>query len=320
MNPDLSRGFFINSNRFNNFIHYFYIQQKYFQLKNIIEYILFIALSWLFRFTGLNFARRFSSVIAVVFFYFIPIRKKVTIENLQKAFPEYSAKKIKQIAYNSYKSFCISLVEILYMPWLTKEQLINEVKCQDKDIIVKRYEEGQGVILLSAHLGNWEYLAASVAAQINKKFSIIVKPQRNPYVDKWMNKARTKWGNEVIPLGVSVRNVFSALLKKEIVAIVADQRGPAESIKLDFFGRRTSVYTGPAVLSVKTNAPMIYGIITRQKDYSYQVEIKEIERSNLPDDYDEKIKVLSERSIRYLEQVISKTPEQWLWMHKRWKH
>lgn len=289
-------------------------------MKNIIEYILFISLSWLFKLTGLNYARKFSSIIAFIFFYFIPIRKKVTIDNLQKAFPQFSSEQIKQIAYNSYKSFCISLVEILYMPWLTKEQLIKEVKCDDKDLIVKRYDEGQGVILLSAHLGNWEYLAASVAAQINKKFSIIVKPQRNPYVDKWMNKARTKWGNEVIPLGVSVRNVFSTLLKKEIVAIVADQRGPAESIKLNFFGRMTSVYTGPAVLSIKTNAPMIYGVIIRQKDYSYHVEIKEIDRSNLPDDPEEKIKLLSERTLMYLEEVISRYPEQWLWMHKRWKH
>lgn len=289
-------------------------------MKNIVEYILFIALSWLFRFTGLNAARKISSLIAFVFFYFIPIRKKVTIDNLQKAFPQYPAEQIRQIAYNSYKSFCISLAEILYMPWLSKHRLIDEVKCDDKDLILNRYEEGQGVILLSAHLGNWEYLAASVALQINQKFSIIVKPQRNPYVDKWMNRARTKWGNEVIPLGVSVRNVFSALLKKEIVAMVADQRGPAESIKLEFFGRRTSVYTGPAVLSIKTNAPLIYGIITRQKDNSYFVEIKEIDRSNLPDDYDEKIKVLSERSLRYLEEVISRNPEQWLWMHKRWKH
>lgn len=206
------------------------------------------------------------------------------------------------------------------MPWLSCDELKSISSCPNIDLINKRYEEGNGVILLSAHFSNWEYLATSVALKLNKKLSIIVKSQRNPYVNQWMNKVRTRCGNEVVPLGVSIRSIFSVLLKKGIVALVADQRGPEDSIKLDFFGRMTSVYTGPAVLSIKTNAPLIYGIMIRQKDYSYFVEFHEIDRSNLPENQQEKIKVLSERSLRYMESVIKKYPEQWLWMHKRWKH
>jgi KDO2-lipid IV(A) lauroyltransferase len=289
-------------------------------LKNILEYILFISLSFSFRLVGLKTARKFSSLITFIFFYLIPIRKKVTIDNLQHAFPEYFEADIKNLAYKCYKNFCITLIEILYIPWLSRDELKNVLTCPNLDLITKRYEEGNGVILLSAHFSNWEYLAVSVALQINKKLSIIVKSQRNPYVNNWMNKMRTKWTNEVVPLGVSIRNIFSVLMQKGIVAMVADQRGPAESIKLEFFGRMTSVYTGPAVLSLKTNAPLIYGILIRQKDYSYYVEFKEIDRSNLPDDKEEKVKVLSERSLRYMEDIIRKYPEQWLWMHKRWKH
>ena len=289
-------------------------------MKNSIEYILFITLSYVFRLTGLKFARKFSNVIAFIFYNFIPIRKEVVFDNLKHAFPNYSKEKIQEIAYNSYKSFCLALAEILYMPWLTEEELKKIMICKNRNLIVERLNEGNGVILLSAHFGNWEYLATSVAAQINQKFYVVVKPQRNPFVDSWMNKARTRWTNEIVPLGVSIRQIFSVLLSKGIVAMVADQRGPKESIKLNFFGRLTSVYTGPAVLSLKTNSPIIYGISTRRDDLNYDVDLIEVDRSNLPENQEDKIKVLSERMIKVLEDVISKNPEQWLWMHKRWKH
>jgi KDO2-lipid IV(A) lauroyltransferase len=289
-------------------------------LKNRLEYILFLSLSYFFRITGLKYSRKFSSVIAFIFYYFIPIRKSVVFDNLKNAFPDFSERKIKEIAYGSYKSFCLTLAEILYMPWLSERELKKIMVCENRNFIIDKFNEGNGVILLSAHFGNWEYLATSVAAQIHKKFYVVVKPQRNPFVNNWMNKVRTQWTNEVVPLGVSIRNIFSVLLNKGIVAMVADQRGPKESIKLEFFGRLTSVYTGPAVLSLKTNSPIIYGISTRRKDLDYNVELIEVDKSNLPDDHDEKIKVLTERMLRVLEEIITRNPEQWLWMHKRWKH
>jgi len=289
-------------------------------LKNVLEYILFIGLSNFCRIIGLNLSRKFSSVLAFIFYYFIPIRRDVTIDNLKHAFPDYSEKKIKEIAYGSYKSFCIALVEILYLPWMNFEQIKKVVTCSNANLITKKADEKNGVILLAAHFGNWEYAAVSIAAQINEKVSVIIKPQRNPYVTKWMNKARTRWTNEVVPLGISIRSIYAVLKEKGIVAMAADQRGPEENIKLEFFGRKTSVLTGPAVLSLKTNAPILYGIPIRQPDYSYFVNIEEISKENLPDDFDEKVKELSIRLLKYIEDIIRKYPEQWLWMHKRWKH
>ncbi|MBK7630752.1 MAG: lysophospholipid acyltransferase family protein [Ignavibacteriales bacterium] len=289
-------------------------------MKNYLEYILFLLLSYLCRFLGLNLSRKFSSLISFFFFYLLPIRKDVVFNNLKNAFPEKPPGQINKIAYGSYKSFAITLVEILFLPWTSDEQIKKVVNFNNFHLIDKKEQEKNGVILLSGHFGNWEYCAISVGAQLNKKLSVIVKPQRNPLVNDWMNRARTKWTNEVVPLGASIRNVYTVLMKKGIVAMVADQRGPEDSIKLEFFGRKTAVYTGPAVLSLKMNVPILYGITIRQPDLSYHSEIVEIDREKLPDDYDEKVKVLSERMLKYLEDVIRKHPEQWLWMHRRWKH
>jgi KDO2-lipid IV(A) lauroyltransferase len=269
---------------------------------------------------GLRNSRKFSKVIAWFFYHILPIRKDVVFDNLKNAFPEFSQAEINKIAYGSYKNFALTLVEILYLPFMSQDQLEKVVEYKNISLINQRYDEKKGVILLSAHFGNWEYCAISVGVQLQKKLSVLVKPQRNPYVNNWMNRARTKWTNDIVPLGVSIRNVYSVLANKGIVAMVADQRGPEESIKLDFFGRKTSVYTGPAILSLKMNIPIIYGITIRQPDLNYIAYIEEVSREDLPNEYDEQVKVLSERMLKYLEDIIRKYPEQWLWMHKRWKH
>ena len=289
-------------------------------MKNIFEYILFISFSKFFQLLGLNLSRKFSFLIAVLFYYIIPIRKKTVLNNLKTAFPDYNEKKLRSIAFGSYKSFAITLAEILYMPAMSKEEIKKKVYCSNRELIREKYKENNGVILLSAHFGNWEYIATSVAAQLNIPFSVIVKPQRNPYVTNWMNKARTKWNNEVVPLGISIKQTYQTLKDKKIVAMVADQRGPEESIKINFFGSDLSVHTGPAALSIKTGAPIIYGITVRQDDYSYKSVVTEISKENLPESDDEKIKELSQRHMTYLEGYIREYPEQWLWMHKRWKH
>ena len=289
-------------------------------MKNIFEYILFLSFSKFFQLLGLNLSRRFSFLIAALFYYVIPIRKKTVLENLHNAFPDYDEKKLKSIAFGSYKSFAIALAEILYIPAMSREDIEKQVDCNNLELIREKYEENNGVILLSAHFGNWEFMATSLAAQLNIPISVVIKPQRNPYVTNWMNKARTKWNNEIVPLGISIRQTYQTLKDKKVVAMVADQRGPEESIKINFFGRDLSVLTGPAVLSLKTGAPVLYGISVRQDDYSYKSVMTEISKENLPESNEEKIKELSQRHMSYLEGFIRKYPEQWLWMHKRWKH
>jgi KDO2-lipid IV(A) lauroyltransferase len=289
-------------------------------MKNRIEYILFILFSWCFRLIGLKLSRKFATILALLFFYVIPIRKKVVFSNLKIAFPENDISTTKKLAFRIYLSFAITLVEIMCLPFLSKEELTNAVVCSNPEMIVNKFNEGRGVILLSSHFGNWEYIAVSVAVQIQLPFSVVVKPLRNSLVYEWMNRARTKFGNEVVPLGISIRKTYQTLKEKKIVAMVADQRGPAEGVRVDFFDKKVSVYSGPAALALKTGAPLICGIAIRDKDYKYKTELVEISKDNLPENEEEKILAISQRYTSYLEKVIREHPEQWLWMHKRWKY
>ena len=289
-------------------------------MQNKIEYFLFLLLSKLFCLFGVKRSRSFAVPLTILFFYVIPIRKKTVIQNLEIAFPDLQKKDLIKTAFNIYKSFIITLIEILSLPIISDNEIKNAIQFENIDIIKEKYAEGKGVILLSAHFGNWEYVALSSSMQLGLPFSVVVKDQRNPFVTDWMNKVRTKWFNEVVPLGVSIRKTYQTLKEKKIVAMVADQRAPRESMRIKFFGKDVAVHTGPAVLAIKTGAPLLYGIPVRQKDFTYKTEMVEISKDNLPELEDDKIMELTKRHMAYLEKYIRMHPEQWLWMHKRWKY
>ncbi len=276
--------------------------------------------SWLFRFFGVGIARRFNIVLACLFYYIIPVRKQTVLDNLRLVFPEYSDEKIHSIAFNCYKSFATSIIEILCIPSMSEADVASAVLFEGKELILKRYNEKKGVIILSAHFGNWELCALAIGHYTHIPISVIVKPQRNGYVTDWLNKTRGKFGNKVVSVGISIRHVYAELKAKNIIAIVGDQRASRESIRVNFMGRPTSVYEGPAVLSLKTNSPIIIGVPVRQKDNSYRVNFEEVSMENLPENEKDKIIEISQRHMAILERYIRQNPEQWLWMHKRWKY
>ncbi len=289
-------------------------------MKDRFEFILCTFFSRIFCALGINRARKAASVLAFLFFYIIPIRKKVVIENLSNAFPGKSNAEIKTLAFKCYKSFAITLIEILILPILTEQDILKQLQFVDMDLVKSLYEKDKGLILLTAHFGNWELAAIALGIKLGIPLHIIVKSQRNTLVDNWMNSFRTKWTNKVIPLGISIRQTYKELINKNILAIVADQRGPEEGIRVDFFNRPSATYTGPAVLALKTGAPIVMGIVVRQPDYTYRLKFEEISSDDLPGGHEEMVKEITQRHTSLLENYVRMNPEQWFWMHKRWKY
>ena len=289
-------------------------------MQNKIEYIIFLTFSGFVRTLGLSLSRRLSYLLAVFFYYCIPIRKETVLENLKTAFPEYDEKKIKKIALGTYRSFLITLMEILYLPSLDREGIKNILFSDYNDVVTDAFSRNKGLILLSGHFGNWEYLAMSMAVKVSIPFTVIVKDQRNGFVSKWLNAMRTKYNNKIVLLGPSIRQIYKELKEKNIVALVADQRGDASGLRVSFFNKQTALNSGPALLSLKTGAPIAYGLAIRQPDYSYKTIVEEISLENLPENEAEKVKEITQRHTAFLEKYIRLYPEQWLWMHKIWKY
>ncbi len=288
-------------------------------MQDRVEFILLKVLSYILRITPDKHLIKLAKLLAFLFYHFLPIRKKIAYKNLKLAFPEFSDEEKLKIVYRSYVNLFLVLLEILKMPYLSKEEIMDKVKIDDFGEIYERIKNNEGLIFVSAHFGNWELLALGSALRFKKPFTIVVKPLRNKLVDNFINECRCKFGNKVIPMGVSVKHIYKDLLENKIIALLADQRASLQSLAIDFFNKKTHVYEGPAALAVKTNKPLYFAIGIRQHDFSYTVKLKKIEPPKDKDDR-EKIITMTKTYIHLLENYIREYPDQWLWFHDRWKH
>ncbi len=258
-------------------------------------------------------------MLSAFFYYCVPIRKDVVFKNISLAFPELTESEKTQLVKDIYKSAAITFIEILSLPALTTDELLSSMT-YDAKIVRECYERGQGLVMMTAHFGNWEYGAIASGLNLGVSIAVVTKNQRNPYVNEFINKCRSRWGNKVVPLGLSIKEIYAELKAKNVVGLVADQRGAADGPRVNFFGRPSAVYTGPAALAIRTGAPLIFCVAVRQPDYHYIFQAVEVGKENLPADREAATLELSQRCSDKLEEVIRKNPEQWFWMHNRWKY
>lgn len=285
-----------------------------------IEFYFFNLLVRLFKKIGLEKTRRFAQVFGKFVFYFIPIRKSTVIDNLQIAFPEKSLREIKTIALENYQNITITFFELMLIPFFSQDQIKELVKFENLELVDRIISQKKGVMILSGHFGNWEYITLAFTPHFDAKYNVLVKPQSNPYVTEWLEKTRNISNIEVIPTGLSVVVLYKALLNGEIVGIAGDQRGPYEGKRFLFFDNPTSLYTGSAEIAIRTNCNVILTLFVRQKDFTYKVITEELDLSNLPDDYEAKITEFTQRYISFIEKYVREYPEQYFWMHKIWKY
>lgn len=289
-------------------------------MQNFLEYILFSFFSKLFCLAGFKRAHIFVPFLAFIFHDLLKLRLKVVLKNLQIAFPEMSEHERKILAKKCYISSAKTFIEIMALPAMKYEEVEGYFGEEPVKFVQKYHAMGKGVILMTAHFGNWEMAALTFSRRVGVPFAGLAQPQRNGFVTKWMEEQRTRWGNKIYKTGNAAMTLFRALKNGEIIAVVGDQRGPEDGIRVPFFGRASAVNEGIAVLALKTGAPILFSITIRQSDNSYITEVCEVSTEDLPEGKQEKIVEISRRHTAILEGYIRKYPEQWFWMHNRWKY
>ncbi len=289
-------------------------------MKRKIEFYFYIVISKLLKISGLNGLRFFAKCLGNIFFYLVPIRKSTVLGNLKTAFPEWTEEKIIQIAKKNYLSFALTFLEIVYLQNFSREDILNYAVCENLSEIKERFSKGKGLIVLTAHYGNWELGALYMGLALNAPMTVLMKEQHNADVSEWLKQIREMYGNKVATLGASVRELYKTLLNGGMIGLVGDQRGPRDGTRVKFFDQNTSTHAGTAALAIKNNIPIIVAVVQRKDDHRYEIKVKEIELADLPSNKDEKIQAINQRYMSILEEYIREAPEQWFWMHKIWKY
>lgn len=289
-------------------------------MKNFLEYLLLLPLRAVILALPFRAVQLFGSAFGKFVFHVIPVRKELVLSNLRHAFPEKSEDEIKMIALKNYQNIFATFFELFWIQRMSQKHMRKIVRIPDTAVIDELLKRGKGLIMLSGHISNWEMIAISVGLISGHSLHAIVKKQHNPFMDRLMNGIRTKFGNVVVDMDRAPREIIKSLRDHGVVAILADQSGPEEGLFIDFFGRPASTHVGPAVFALRTQSPILMTYAVRNDDGTYDVTFEEVDTADLQGTDDDKIRTISERHVRLLENFVRKHPDQWLWMHKRWKH
>ncbi len=290
------------------------------KVSHFFEYVLFLLVSAPLLVLPLRVVQVMGSAVARFVYHLLGFRRRVIKENLRHAFPDLSEERRNEIADQSFRSVGTALLELIYFRRMTIEQIRRLIRVENVHLVHDAIQQGKGLILMTAHFGNWELCAQGVLAHTGVPMHIVIKSQSNKLIDAAVNSRRVRFGNSVVPMGDAVRAVLGALRNNEAVGMVGDQSAARESAWIEFFGRPVPTYRGPAVFSLKTGAPIVMGFAIRGEDGTYSLKLLKIDQDDLVGASESNVDELTRRHVAKTEEMIRNYPGQWMWMHRRWKH
>jgi KDO2-lipid IV(A) lauroyltransferase len=289
-------------------------------LQEWIEYRLFMVLRHLAGRLSYERAADFGSFLGLVGFSLLRIRRGLTIENISRSFPGSHRRWVIATARGSYRNYGRSLVTMLWSHARSADELCNLVVVRDPVEVRRLFAPGRGCVLLSAHFGSWELLLSGLPLRLATPFVAVAQHQRNRKIDAVIDAGRRRFGSETVPMGPSVRQVLSALKSGRVVLMLGDQSGPRESIFIPFFGRLAATHRGAAAFCLRAGVPMVLVLLVRRADGRFDAVFEEVSQDGLTGTQEERVAELTRRHTAMLEEAIRRTPDHWLWMHRRWKH
>lgn len=241
------------------------------------------------------------------------------LAEFKRVFPETSDRDVRKAIDRMYAHLGMNVVESLRLIAPSETYLNAYVQWEGKEHVQQALEQGRGVLLLTGHLGNWELLASLASRVFGRPFSIIAKPIKGKAFQRYLEETRGRFGMRVLPAKGSYRECFRALKRNEMIGFVLDQNMiRREGVFVDFLGRPACTTPGLAHLAVRTGAVVVPAFARRVGQDRHRAEF--LPPMDPPADDSEK--ALTEATARYtalIEQKVREIPEQWIWLHRRWR-
>jgi len=288
-------------------------------VRRFLEYVLAGGFYYAVRLMPYSAAMRLGGLLGVLAYRIDGRHRGITEEALSTSFPEKSPEEISAIGRTVFRNLGYLAVEFICSDRLAKKPLEEVFEFVNYGSFVEAYDKGKGVLLLTGHLGSWELMAVAQSIK-NPKLTIVVRPLDNPYLEDAVSRVRTRFGNRLINKNKGMREILRALGRGESIGILLDQSvAKKEGVFVDFFGRPACTNIGLALIAARTKAPVIPAFTRRVSMYRHEIIIGE----ELPlidtGDRDADILANTQAYTKVIEDFIRKYPDQWFWMHRRWK-
>lgn len=263
--------------------------------------------------------RRLGVVVGELAYHALGSRRRVALENLALAFgPAWGRERRRAVARASFRHLGLTAVECCQLYAGSAGRLLAGVRLEGIQHLKAALGEGRGVLYLTAHFGNWELLGA---AHVLTGFplSVVARPLDNPFLEARLAEARRRLRMGLISKREAVPRVREALARGECVGVLLDQDAGRRGVFVPFFGQPASTSRALAILAARTRAPVVPAFIRRLPDGAHLVTLEPpvpLERSG---DRERDIRTNTARFTAAIERQVRACPEQWFWVHRRWK-
>ncbi len=249
--------------------------------------------------------------------YLLGVRREIARDNMEKALSDLSAKEIDAKLEACYKHLGQAAVEFLLLK-SRKGQLRRHFDISGLEHIetARKMSDSGGAIIYTAHLGNWEWMGCLIS-ELGYPVTAIAKTHKRAALNQRINSLREKHGVNLVDRKRGIKNSIKALKKGDFLVIIGDQHA-TKGLPLNFFGRQASVHRGAVKMSARYEVTIVPAFSVRTGFAEYRLEIKSPRQVPADLDLDTEKEWLS-RLLRITEDQITENPEQWLWLHRRWK-
>lgn len=266
----------------------------------------------------LKAAYHLALILADMRYLFFIRDRRVVKKNLGVVLGKVNKKRLNYEARWVFRNFGKYLVDFFRFSKLDKNFIDKFIAVEGKNYLDEALTKGKGVILVSAHLGNWE-LGGAVISLLGYRFNVIVLSHANKRVDNLFVQQRTTKGVNVVPLGFGIRNCFRALSNNELVALLGDRVFSGQGLKMDFLGKKAVVPKGPAIFSIKSGAPIVPVFIIREKNDKFKLIFEPTLSYTLMGNLDLDTKNITKEILKILEKYIKEYPTQWFMAADFWE-
>ena len=283
--------------------------------KEKLIYFLLRALTYPFSLLPYSWIHSIGRGFGTIAYYFMREYRKRTLSNLALANDlALNPKELVKIAKKSFQNLAINCLEY---PKLAKEKnFSNPIRCDNPEVAESLYRKGQGIIFFCGHQSNWEVLFLDGTARMQGV--AIGKPIKNKKLYNWIVSIREKNGGTIITPRNAVREGLRALRKGVFLGIVGDQGMPDSGYSFPFLGRRGWTSTAPALLSYKTQCPIIFAA-TRRVPGGYRIHYSDPIWPDVTQTAEKEVIRMMNQVLTLLQESIKTSPGEWLWQHNRWK-
>ncbi len=276
------------------------------------------AAAWLVRRLPASCIPGLSRFLAGALMLFAPRRQAIAENNIRRALGDgISRERVRQIRVACVRNMARTMLELLRFPAATKSQIMNRAELSGREHLDRALARGKGVLIITAHFGNWEFLGVRMAAEGYSLFAV-ARDAAHSATAQVMNAARECTGATMIERD-NARQMLRALQSQAILFMLPDQHVAEGGVVADFLGRPAMTATGPANLAARTDCPVLPAFCGYAEDGSLWTDIQPPLQLVDTGDRDSDIVTNTQRIADAIAAQIRKYPEQWLWLHRRWK-